>query len=292
MLSFSRRTRLIALCAIVGGIAVVLVISATRHGDAQGPSDPTLDIYSLLSVRYDYPDGFEVWEGPDIIPGAGAGQRWRGTKMDPSKPASPLNKILESAAISIGTAKSAEDARKYAHPPKEIQAPIRTGSYSGKPLGDICYRSLGDSATSAPLWLARKNVILNVDVYGTTGRNWVAINEAVAQALVDRIDATYALTASADTTAFVGTRDLESRQPNGVSVIHVQDYADATGAAAKVDLPGGTAEITRGGHTLKVNIGRKEAWFDGQPFTLPFPALRHGKDQVWCPLDALKRLGN
>jgi hypothetical protein len=217
--------------------------------------------------------------------------------MHPGEPPSPRNKIMEDASVIIAVlprAQAALEALRFRWlSGNGPQIPPREGSYSGRKIGDRCLRGGTDSDTSAGLGFIRGTVYYEITLTGPSGAlDYHAAIERLALALVERADAAKALAFSSDTSVTVANRALTGKTPNGISVVHVQNYANATGAAVKVDFPGGTLEVTRNGHTLKVNIGRKEAWFDGQPFTLPFPVMRHGKDQVYCPLDALMRLGN
>ena len=109
-------------------------------------------------------------------------------------------------------------------------------------------------------------------------------------ALVERIDAAMALTSSQMTSEAVGPEQLAARSPNGVAVVHVDEFARAVGGKAGFDFLGDTATVKTNGHTLLLHVGRKEAWMDGKPITLPFPAVRHGRNQVWCPLAVLRKL--
>lgn len=300
-----RGIRIKLIAAFVLGILLLgAAMTHLRSSAQQQPAPP--DKYALLETAADFPTGWKLWS-EHIRYYTGAKERgadpnvaldmWMGRTMDPGALPSPANKILAGADINMRIHPSGEaawQAVKKMLTLRQSATPPVDGSYTGVKIGDRCqHPPINNSNRGASLWFVRGTVLYFVGVYGPSGdMDYPAVVERLALALVERTDAATILAATADSSVTVANRALTGKTPNGVAVVHVQDYADATGAAAKVDLPGGTVQITRGGHTLKVNIGRREAWFDGQPFILAFPALRHGKDQVYCPLDALKRLGS
>lgn len=132
--------------------------------------------------------------------------------------------------------------------------------------------------------------MFDVMMRGPRGSDMRAEIEILSHALVERADAAIALATSPQISGSAGGRSLDARTPKGVTVVRIADYAAAIGASVQLDLASGTAEISKGNRKLKLNIGRREAWLDGIPLTLPFPALRQGADQVYCPLETLARI--
>jgi hypothetical protein len=104
------------------------------------------------------------------------------------------------------------------------------------------------------------------------------------------VDAAALVAEAAEATTTVRNHNLVSKRVNDVTLVHVQEYADSVGAVAEVDFKKGLVTVTQNGHTLQLKVGRKDAERDGTKVTLPFPALRHGKNQVYCPLDTLRQL--
>lgn len=70
----------------------------------------------------------------------------------------------------------------------------------------------------------------------------------------------------------------------------VDEWAAANGAEWEPDWSAGHVTVTRNRHKLVLKVGTTEAVLDNARLTLTFPVLRHGKNQVWCPISALQKL--
>lgn len=277
------------------GIAGALLLRSPRVR-AQTPG--AVNKYSLVEVPADLPAGWDLWPEyktvGDNAPSSLTFHRWRGRTSDPSQPPSPQNKILEAASVKILVGRTPQEAWRIAPGNGGAFVQVRpvVGSYSGKLIGDRMLRGGLRSSTGATLWFVRGYVGYAISINGPPdAMDYAAAVENLATSLIARADAAFALAASTDGTVQVGGRTVACKQPNALAVVRVSDYAEAAGASCQLDILGGSETISRNGHTLKMNVGRTEAWFDGSPITLPFPALRDGKDQVYCPLDTLRRLG-
>ncbi len=287
--------------SIIGVLSITLVPTILRTTNLLSATMP--DISSVLEVRGDMPNGWILREEQkrDYERGISHGEgvppysrfSWDGMKRDPAKRAGPGNPLIAFAAVNITRLATPQDALTVLSRANDLAA-IRSpsGSYSGKRLGDLSFysRRPGDAAHLAAVRFVRGPFMFDVTMRGPRGTDMRPEVEALAQTLVDRAAAAIALAASTEISATVAARSVKARAPNGVTVVRMGDYASAVGASLKLDLAGGTAEITKGSRTLKVNIGRREAWLSGNEVTLPFPALRRGADSVYCPLDTLKNV--
>jgi len=128
-----------------------------------------------------------------------------------------------------------------------------------------------------------------VDVGGPKGElDYPVVAEKIARAMLARAEAALVLAAGAPLT--MNAHDTGVRQARGVSVTLVDEWAASAAATWQADWKAGTATLKRGTHTLQLMVGRREARLDGKPLTLPFPALRHGKDRLWCPTAVLSKM--
>ncbi len=290
--------------AIAVAVALLFALSLMTHLRSPrvnaGAQLQLLNKFSLADAAGDFPAGFELYtegskETRDDGPANRTRRLWHGERFDPSKPVSPQNKALEGGQIRIFIAKTASDAVSSITPGKGapyLQISPLVGSYSGKRIGDSCMHGGAPDSSGAALWFTRGSVAYTVFVNGPSAkRNWVDVAESIALSLVERADAALALASSPDGTIQVDQTTLSSKVPNGVTIVDIRDYAQAAGADCSMDLIAGKVTLTRGIHTLKLNVGRTEASLDGSSITLPFPALRNGKDQAYCPLDTLRKLG-
>jgi hypothetical protein len=221
--------------------------------------------------------------------------KWMGSVMRAGDPPSPMNKILSACHVWITTCDSpggAMAAMRTATQATQVR-PV-SGSYSGQAIGDRCLRGAnrpGDDS-SGTLWFTRGSVCYEISIggpYGSTG--YRAAAESLAVALVKRYDAVAALSAVQPASSTVGGQAVAGRSPSGVPVVLLSAVDGLSGTKVAKDIPGGTATLTGGAHTLVLHIGRTEATLDGKTIALPFPALRSGPSDVWCPVATLRSLG-
>lgn len=104
------------------------------------------------------------------------------------------NKPLEAATVKVNLASDADSAWRDVAPngPGTIKTQVAPlpGSYSGRVIGDHCLRGGMETNTAGDLWFSRGIVGLEVGIYGRPGqRNFAAAAEALALALVQRVDA-------------------------------------------------------------------------------------------------------
>ncbi len=291
-----------AFAAAVLTAVVALTAAGVARSRLAGPGGgPVPDIYGLLEVRWDMPPGWQLW--PDYRgklgepAGDAALRRWMGSVMRPSEPPSPSNKILSAAHVWI-IIRDTPAAAAYLLASEtalgRTEVPQVHGSYSGRAIGDRCFRGGGLSGPQrgGTLWFTRGRAYYCVSVDGGPGSaDGTAIAERLALALVARYDAAQALATAPQASTTLAGRTVTARTPRGAPVVPLAMLAGARGVQVALDIPEGAATITSGGHTLLLHIGRSEAWLDGARLTLPFPALRDGPGGVWCPVAVLRRLG-
>lgn len=278
---------------------------------------PALDPYSVLSVRWDFPStilvnqthvhpefantAIQFWYGQFRSKQWLATTPYRYLARKPGDRAYYAALARTHATVSIDVFPSAPtDSDWLARRAPHVQLTTLDGSFSGKRIGEEC-RHTPYAVENAPgnrrvthlyqsLQVRRGPVVFHVDGSDDERSDWSGNIERCAMALVERIDAAIALTASRKGFAPLGRTQLAARFPNGITVVHVNEFAAETGAKAAFDFRGSTATIKAYGHTLLLHVGRKEAWMDGKAMTLPFPALRDGGDRLWCPLSVLEKL--
>ena len=296
----NKLTTLAILTAILVVIALVpLSIILSRRTSSGGQSLSAIDKHSLLAVAADMPPGFELWKpshalNKDPFPPNTIEERWRGQTMDVTKPVSPRNKITQTVSVRVQIGSTAAEAWKAVTPGiggPFTQAVTVSGSYSGRPIGDTSVRGGGPPSIGATLWFLRGPVAFEIKISGRpSAHNYPQEAERLAMALVERADASMALSQSAPSTTSLAGKSIPVRIVNGVTVAELNDYADAVGAVAQFEIANSTAELRKGNRVLKINVGRREAWLNGKSQTLAFPALRHGLDRVYCPLDTLREV--
>jgi hypothetical protein len=276
------------------------LLAGARNG---GQAPIKVEKPALLPVLADMPPGYVYWtyggtETSDHAGNEATLTRWRGDTETPGGRPSAQNRILEFVSVKVYVADTPSNAWAGIVPgiggPHSQVAPV-LGSYSGKKIGDRCMRggSARQPLTSASLWVLRGNVAYTLDINGPpNARDYVAIVETLATTLVDRCNAAMALAAAPAKSAPVGGRTLNSRIVNSHRLVLGHEYANAVGAVWSTDIPGGKASLTLGGRVLTFNIGRKEAILEGKTISLPFPALRAGREMVWCPLAVSERIRN
>ena len=256
------------------------------------------DAYALAETHADLPYNWESWpETNDNQRGErpyGSYHEWMGRREIEKEPVSPQNHILVSSRIIVSLCPTPKEARAYI---EKLLSPAlgpavspERGSYSGASLGDECFRSAA-STNRAFLWFTRANAYFMVDISGPTGDlDYPVVVEKIARAMLARADAALALASSGGPKLLGGAGNVKTRQPQGVPVVLVDEWAASSAATLQADWRSGTATIKRGSHTLRLMIGRRDARLDGQPLTLPFPALRQGKDRLLCSLVVLNKL--
>ena len=279
-------------------IVIVLIVLVCLLTTAGAAFPQTLsDAYALAETRADLPANWEAWpQTNDNQRGERlnlSDHRWMGRREKETEPVSPQNHILVSARIVVSLCKTPLDARvlveEWLRPGRVAVPPVR-GSYTGAPLGDECLRSEVDP-NDAYLRFSCANVFFLVQVGGPTGDlDYAAVTEKIARAMLARADAALALAAGSTAQGLLSTHNVGVRHPRGVSVILVDEWTAGAAATWQADWKAGTATIKLGTHTLRLLVGRRDAHLDGKPITLPFPALRQGKDRLWCPLVVLTKL--
>ncbi len=253
------------------------------------------DAYALAETKADLPVDWEL--KPESIAstrGNSVNQSehsWMGRRENPLEPPSPHNVILLSARVRIVVCKSPQEARANLRiwTTGNVVDPL-PGAYTSKNLGDSCFRST-DSPISASLWFCRANMSCDVHVHGPVGElNYPAVVEKIARAILSRAEASLALEATGEIPILPAGQNLGMRNPRGIPVILADEWMAGTGAAWTPDWKLGAVTIKYGDHTLSLNVGSRDARLDGKPITLAFPALRHGKESIWCPTAVLSKL--
>ena len=269
---------------------------------AAGPAFPQMlsDAYALAETRADIPANWEPWpQTRNNQRGESARQsdhNWMGRREKATEPVSPQNHILVSARVAVTVCNSPTDARTGVENLLRMVAvpPVR-GAYTRAPLGDYCLRGPLDP-NGAYLYFCRSNAFFMVDMGGPAGDlNYPVVAEKIARAMLARADAALALAAAGGGPAGGGpsaltARSVGPRQPRGVPVVLVDEWAPGAAATWKADWQAGVATVSRATHTLRLMVGRRDAMLDGKQITLPFPALRQGKDRLWCPTATLSKL--
>lgn len=254
------------------------------------------DAYALAETKTDMPATWEPWliyDNRRVESATQSDHHWVGRGERGKKPYEPQKRKCGSGEIMVRICRSATEARSevedWLNPARVAVPPVR-GSYSGFSLGDECVRSQ-TNPNSAHLRFCRANVFFVVSVQGHTGCfNYPAVAEKIARAMLARADAALTLAATDSGPMTTSSRNVGTRKPRGVPVMLVDEWTAEAAATWQPDFTSGIAIVKRGSHTLRLMVGRRDAQLDGKPITLPFPALRHGKDRLWCPVAVLSKL--
>ncbi len=165
----------------------------------------------------------------------------------------------------------------------------KAGSYSGRTIGDFCFR--GSSGNHASLIVGRGPVLISVNLsVDNDDPNPAPACESAAVALVERVDAALQMTHAQALPLELSGRPIIIRMVGNDFLTLLDEFSKLVGATATVNVAEGWASVSRRDRTLRLRIGRREAWLNGKPLKLSFPALRHGASQVYCPIEALLML--
>lgn len=253
------------------------------------------DAYAIAETQADLPAAWKA--APENLSSRSGNSnnrsfhRWLGHLENPAEPPSPQNTFLSASWVRILVCKSQQEARATLTLwTQGNSSPPISGAYTSKTLGDICFRGTG-RLTSASLWFCRDNVACDIHINGPESDiDYPAAVEKIAHAILGRMEAGIALSTDAKGTVLTNAPNPGIRHPNGVAVVLLAEWIGGVEATWKPDWDAGTATVKKGKHTLSLKIGSKEAQLDGKPITLAFPALRHGKEGLWCPTDVLQKL--
>ena len=254
------------------------------------------DAYALAETKADMPATWEPWLVMNHQRGETATQsdhHWVGRGEKGKKPYEPQKRKCGSGEIMVRICRSAAEARSevedWMNPARVAVSPVR-GSFSGVSLGDECLRSK-DGAYGAFLCFCRANAYFMVQVGGHKGCfDYPAMAEKIARAMIARADAALALEATDGGPGTATSRNVGTRKPRGIPVMLVDEWTAEAGASWQSDFTSGMATVKRGSHMLRLMVGRRDGLLDSKPITLPFPALRQGKDRLWCPITILSKL--
>lgn len=253
------------------------------------------DAYALAETPDDLPADWEALPETIVSTRGNSAKKsehsWMGRRENPMEPPSPHNIIFVSSSVRVFVCKSQEEARANLRiwTTGNVVDPI-PGAYTSKSLGEICFRSR-DGPNSANLWFCRANVVCDVHAHGPTGElKYSVVVEKIARAILSRTDASLALEATGEIPFLPSGQNIGIRNPSGVSVILVDEWMAGAQATWKPDWKLGSVTIQHGSHTLTLNVGSQDARLDGKPITLAFPALRHGKESIWCTTAVLSKL--
>ena len=268
-------------------------------------ASPELDHYAILPVAGDFPPGWRIssYDAPGYSGRSGKTRKlgrvpntWKSKELHSIGPSDIRRPVT--ARVTTLVIPNRQAAVLLPLELEHVAIMTYEGSYSGKRIGDRCFRASQSKIgyyqhllNDAALYVGRGPVLISVGMsHPSRYADVTDDTESLALTIVGRTDSAIALAESARLTVTVAGRNVQARMPNGIRVVHMDEYATATGAAFRLDMLGGTAELARNGRILKVNIGRREGWLNGQANTLRFPALRHGASQVYCPLETLAKL--
>jgi hypothetical protein len=267
---------------------VVLLICSERACMAQKVNDAYAIDETPADIPADWEPGPNARENESRNSAAQINHTWVGRRNDPTR-----HRVFSTMRIVVN--KSEAEARaclKLWTTGNQVD-PI-PGAYTSKRMGDICFRGtdnpLGDSAV---LWFCRANVTCDIYVSGQAGElDHPGVVEKIARTLLSRVDASLTLAATGEIPLLPSGQKIGIRNPRGVPLVLVDEWASGAGATWKPDWNTGSATVKQGSHTLILKVGSPDALLDDKPIKLAFPALRHGKDQIWCPIAVLSQLAS
>lgn len=145
-------------------IAFMLVLGIGTANAQKIPSG-----YLLSDTKADFPEKWELFGGRSYengISDSGSAQLWGGRRENPNEPASYKNKVLVIANVTIDVTNSPNEANTQVNfwaRTASVNFPI--GTFSGLPLGDICFRS-DEPEGRGVLMFTLANVAFKVSIEG------------------------------------------------------------------------------------------------------------------------------